>query len=152
MEVSDEDPHRASKARLLLQSQIDRKKKREKDKEESREAAKKQKNLEDSNNERGDSSTSSIATVTALRSKKKFRDVKVASKSDFIEKFKAMTEDLYDKLFKIGSTGPEVRSLLSVSNEYEKVLMDLVRENAHLSGRIAELEKDINNTNKPVDR
>uniref|UniRef100_A0A1B0C5Q3 Uncharacterized protein n=1 Tax=Glossina palpalis gambiensis TaxID=67801 RepID=A0A1B0C5Q3_9MUSC len=142
MEGTDEDTQRALKVRLLLQSQIDRKKKREKEKEEVREAAKRRRNLGESNEERGDSSTSSVATVTDLRSKKKVREA--ASKSDFVEKFKAVTENLYDKIFKAGVTGPEVRSLLSVSTEYEKVLMELVRENAHLSGRIAQLEKATN--------
>uniref|UniRef100_A0A1B0B1V4 Uncharacterized protein n=1 Tax=Glossina palpalis gambiensis TaxID=67801 RepID=A0A1B0B1V4_9MUSC len=122
MEVSDEDSEK-SKVRQLRRGRLDRKKWRGKEK--MIDGGELAKNKED----QGESSTSSAATVSGKRTAKKARKKRNASQADYI-----VTERLYEQV--------EVRSLLTVANDYEKVFMELVRENARLSGRIEELEKD----------
>uniref|UniRef100_A0A1A9UL03 Uncharacterized protein n=1 Tax=Glossina austeni TaxID=7395 RepID=A0A1A9UL03_GLOAU len=143
MEVSDDDSQRVQMAsRLRLQAQIERKKNRKKEKELEGLAKK----LKVIGCAEGDSS-SSVATITDRRAIRKTglknkESVKGGNKSTVITRFKGVTARLYEQIFKIKDLPRmETKSLLMLADEYETILMELVQENALLSGRVEGLEK-----------
>uniref|UniRef100_A0A1B0AB99 Uncharacterized protein n=1 Tax=Glossina pallidipes TaxID=7398 RepID=A0A1B0AB99_GLOPL len=140
VEVSDENFVKMKPS--LRQAMLARRNKREQEKEADG-MGKKRKGVKGCDEELGDSSTSSVATITSRKPTKK-SVIKIAQtskdslKCNYINRFKEVSGRLYEQIFKfIDASNSEVKPLLTIANDYEKILIELIQENARLSGRIS---------------
>uniref|UniRef100_A0A1A9VDD0 Uncharacterized protein n=1 Tax=Glossina austeni TaxID=7395 RepID=A0A1A9VDD0_GLOAU len=109
----------------------------------------KRKGIKGCDEELGGSSTSSVATITSRKSTKKSvtkiaQSTKDVLKFNCINKFKEVPGRVYEQIFKFNDAANSVvKPLLTIANDYEKILIELIQENARLSGRVEGLEKAI---------
>uniref|UniRef100_A0A1B0GD93 Uncharacterized protein n=1 Tax=Glossina morsitans morsitans TaxID=37546 RepID=A0A1B0GD93_GLOMM len=143
MEVSDDNFVKLKPS--LRQAILARRNKVEREKE-AEGAGKKRKGIKGCGEELGDSSTSSVATITTSRkpTKRSTQTAKDSLKGSYINKFKEVSGRLYEQIFKLNEVSVrETKPLLMIANDYEKILIELIQENARLSGRIEGLEKAV---------
>uniref|UniRef100_A0A1B0A7M4 Uncharacterized protein n=1 Tax=Glossina pallidipes TaxID=7398 RepID=A0A1B0A7M4_GLOPL len=95
--------------------------------------------------ELGDSSTSSVATITLRKpTKRSAQTSKDSLKCSYINRFKEVSGRLYEQIFKLNkASASETKPLLTIANDHEKILIELIQENACLSGPIEGLEKPV---------
>uniref|UniRef100_A0A1A9Z2F3 Uncharacterized protein n=1 Tax=Glossina pallidipes TaxID=7398 RepID=A0A1A9Z2F3_GLOPL len=144
MEVSDDNFVKLKPS--LRQAMLAGRNEREQEKEADG-IGKKRKSVKDCAEELGDSSTSSAATITSSKPTKRFaRTSKDSLKCSYINRFKEESDRLYEQIFKLNkASASETKPLLTIANDHEKILIELIQENARLSGPIEGLEKAVCN-------